>query len=70
VRVARQVGQNLLWSGEWTLDVDMPACVIERLKECLKRRLVGEFGVRAEELQLAQPMCCFQQRQHLATEHP
>ena len=70
VRVAREVGQNLLWSGERRLGVDVPVGVIERFEERLERRLVGERGVRAEELQSALRMCCFQQRQHLATEHP
>ena len=64
------VGIVLLWSGERRLGVDVPAGVIERLEERLKRRLVGERGVQAEELQSAPAMCCFQQRQHLATEHP
>ena len=45
VRVARQVGQNLLWSGEWRLGVDVPTGVIERLEERLKRRLLGEWGM-------------------------
>src|SRR6516165_2977268 len=69
VRVAREVGQNLLWSGEWRFGVDVPVGVIERLEERFERRLAGEFGIRAEELQSVLPMCGFQQRQHLATEH-
>src|ERR1700730_3689976 len=34
--VARKVGQNLLWSGEWRLGVDVPAGVIERFEEGLE----------------------------------
>src|ERR1700746_1738130 len=63
--VAREVGQNLLWSGERRLGVDVPAGVIERFEEGLECRRVGELGVRTEELQSALRMCCFEQCQHL-----
>ena len=65
-----KVGQNLLRSGERRFGIDVPVDVIERFEEGLKRRLVGERGVQAEELQSTLPMCCFQQGQHLAKEQP
>src|SRR6516164_2679873 len=59
--VAREVGENLLWSGERRLGVDMPTNVIERFEEGLECRRVGELGVRTEELQSPLRMCCFEQ---------
>src|SRR6516164_10399717 len=50
VRVASEIGQHLLGSGERALGIDVPLGVIERLEEGLERGLVGEIRVRAEEL--------------------
>ena len=53
MRVAREIGQHGLGSGERALGVDVPLGVVERLQPCLERTPVGEFSVRPEELQTA-----------------
>ena len=53
VRVARQVGQHNLWSGEGFLGVDHPVDFAQRLQESVEGGPIGKFGMVAEELQLS-----------------
>ena len=68
VCVAREVGQDLLGSGEGALGVDVSVGPVERLKPGLERARAGELGVRTEELQAAGLVRGLQHRQHLAAE--
>src|SRR6516164_8585694 len=50
MRVAGEVGKHLIRPSEWTLCMDVPLGVIERLDESLERSPAGEPGMRSEEL--------------------
>jgi hypothetical protein len=53
---------------ERRLAVDHPLDVPQRADEALEPALVGEPGMRVEELQLAGAVCVRKHRQHLAAE--
>ena len=53
VRVARQVGQHLFWTGEWALGIDEPLDLFKRRDEGGEGIRAGKVSVSAKEAQLS-----------------
>jgi hypothetical protein len=56
VRVARQVGKNLLRAGKRPLGVDEPFAAAQRREVCIESRAIGEVLQIAKEAQLVGTM--------------
>src|SRR5271157_2198844 len=68
VGVTGKIAQHLLWSRERRLAIDDPLDAPQWGDEALEGLLVGEPGMRVEELQLAGVVRIGEHRQHLAAE--
>ena len=56
VRIARQICQHGLWSGEGLLGVDDPINLVQRFEEFVEGITVNEFCMFAEEVQFPRIM--------------
>src|SRR6516164_4703372 len=51
--IAREIAQHFLWSAEWAFAVDHPLAIAQWREIGSKGLALGQWGVLAEELQLA-----------------